>query len=64
MATADTPADGLIYVVLPRATVGLVVSDGVVKDAPPYLRRVRGADARQVWRELARQAVRLEWVPA
>lgn len=56
-------ATGLIYVALPRATCGLVVVDGRVTDGPPYLRRLVGRDARQVWRELHRQAERLEWLP-
>lgn len=56
-------ASGLIYTVLPRATCGLVVVDGRITDAPPYLRRTLGRDARQVWRDLARQAHRLDWLP-
>lgn len=54
---------GLIYAVLPRATVGLSIAEGRVVDAPPYVRRMRGMDARQAWRDLARQAIRLEWLP-
>ena len=56
-------ANGLIYCVLRRATVGLVVEDGIITQAPPYLRRTKGCDARQVWRQLAKQAIRLEWLP-
>jgi hypothetical protein len=58
--------DGLIYVPLPRATVGLMVVAGVVADVPPYVRRRgwEGRDARQVWRELRREGVAVEWVPA
>ncbi|MEU3452281.1 hypothetical protein ABZ671_01360 [Micromonospora sp. NPDC006766] len=59
----NAQADGLIWVVLPRATCGLVVADGVVVDAPPYLRRVKGSHARRVWRELAGQAQQLVWLP-
>jgi hypothetical protein len=59
------PADGLIYVPLSRATVGLIVAAGVVTDVAPYVRRRgwRGRDAREVWRELRRQGVAVQWVP-
>lgn len=60
---SDSRACGLLWVALPRATVGLVIADGVVVDAPPYLRRLRGGCARQAWRELARQADQLVWLP-
>lgn len=64
VTTVDSaPASGLIYCVLPRATVGLIVRDGLIELAPPYLRRLVGADARQTWRELARQAEQLQWLP-
>ncbi len=55
--------DGLIWVPLPRATVGLVVAAGVVTDVPPYVRRRGwvGRDARQVWRELSRAGVGAGW---
>jgi hypothetical protein len=56
-------ATGLIYTALPRATCGLVVTDGRIADAPPYLRRTIGRNARQVWRELHQQADRIEWLP-
>ncbi len=58
--------DGLIYVPLGRATVGLMVAAGIVVDVPPYVRRRGwvGRDARQVWRELRRAGVAVEWVPA
>lgn len=58
-------ADGLIWVPLPRATVGLIVTGGIVTDVPPYVRR-RGwtrRDAREVWRELCRQGIAPQWVP-
>jgi hypothetical protein len=55
---------GLIYVVLSRATCGLVVDHGRIADAPPYLRRTTlGKDAREVWRDLARQAHHIDWLP-
>jgi hypothetical protein len=56
---------GMIWLSTPKATVGLVVRDAVVVDAPPYARRwALGADARVLWRRLARNpANRLEWLP-
>jgi len=59
-------ADGLIYVPLPRGTVGLVVADDRIVAVPPFVRRRgwRGRDAREVWRELRRQGVEVEWVAA
>lgn len=59
-------ADGLIYVPLSRATVGLVVTGGLVADVPPYVRRRGwvGRDAREVWRELRRAGVQVAWMPA
>lgn len=47
------------------ATVGLVVKDNVVVDAPPYARRwALGRDARQLWREQAAwPGVVLVWLP-
>lgn len=44
-------------------TVALVVEDGIVVDAPPIIKRAKGGCARQAWRELARYADRLEWLP-
>lgn len=57
-------ANGLIYLSTPTATVGLVVRDGVVVDAPPYARRwALGADARELWRRYAsRPENHLEWI--
>lgn len=59
-------AVGVIRVVLGRAVVGLMVRDGVVVDVAPYLRRrgYTGRDARQVWRELRRQGLDVQWLPA
>lgn len=58
--------DGLIWVPLPRATVGLVVAGGVITDVPPYVRRRGwvGRDAWQVGWELRRAGVAARWVPA
>jgi hypothetical protein len=62
-------ADGLIWYSTPRYTVGLSVRAGRVVEAPPVARRwAMGRDARDLWRELARQratqrGVRLEWLP-
>lgn len=62
--STSAPANGLIRAVLPKATVGLIVADGKVVDAAPYVRRTTiGRDARDVWREFARQAVDLQWLP-
>lgn len=61
---ARVSATGMIWVVLPRATVALIVVDGRVTQTAPYVWRYRGRDARQVWRELLRNAIRMEWVPA
>lgn len=56
-------AAGLIVVSTQAATVGLVVKDGAVVDCPPYARRwAQGRDARQVWRERARQGADLTWI--
>lgn len=57
-------ANGLIYLSTPKATVGLVVKDGIVTDAPPYARRwALGADARELWRRYAgRPGTILEWI--
>lgn len=56
---------GLLYLSLPRVTVGLVVHNGlVVEPRAPWARRHLGTDARQVWRDHARQpGVVLEWLP-
>lgn len=57
-------ATGMIYLSTPRYTVGLVVRAGVVAAAPPIARRwALGRDARDVWRQAARQGARLEWLP-
>lgn len=56
--------DGLMYLSLPRYTVGLVVRGGRVVDAPPIaVEWTLGRDARQVWREAARRGARLVWIP-
>lgn len=58
--------DGLIYLPLPRATVGLMVTDGRITAVPPYVRRRGwvGRDAREVWRELRRAGHVVEWLRA
>ncbi len=57
------PADGLIYWSTPRATVGLVVRDGIVVETPPYARRwAQGRDARDLWFDGVAKGVRLAWV--
>lgn len=56
--------NGLIWWSTRTATVGLVVRDGKVVEAPPYARRwALGRDARQLWREGTRLGARLEWLP-
>jgi hypothetical protein len=56
------PANGLIWLSTARYTVGLVVRDGVVVDAPPIARRwAMGRDARQVWRDA--RGAKLVWLP-
>ena len=45
--------------VLMKATVGPVVSDGIIVDCPPYVGRTRlGRDACALWREQARRGAR------
>ena len=56
---AAVTANGLIYAVLTKATVGPVVSDGIIVDCPPYVGRTRlGRDACALWREQARRGAR------
>ncbi|MEU1394108.1 MULTISPECIES: hypothetical protein [unclassified Nonomuraea] len=58
--------NGLIWWSTRRATVGLVVRDGVVVESAPYARRwAQGRDAREIYRKGASQkGVTLAWVPA
>jgi hypothetical protein len=58
--------NGLIWWSTERATVGLVVRDGVVVETAPYARRwAQGRDAREIYRKGERQeGVALVWVPA
>ena len=61
---AGAGACGLIYLSTPKATVGLIVQDGLVVDGPPYARRwTLGRDAREVWREAAQRGATLAWLP-
>lgn len=54
---------GLIWLSTPAATVGLIVTSGVITECPPYARRwALGRDARQVWRDAARRGAQLAWV--
>jgi len=42
----------------------LIVEDGIVVDAAPYVRRrTMGRDARQVWDQLTREGGKLVWIP-
>ncbi|WP_158230692.1 hypothetical protein [Frankia sp. CcI49] len=52
----------MIVVLLPYATFGLVVRDGLVVLAPPISRRSLGRPAREVWDYYARRG-RVVWVP-
>lgn len=59
-----TGSTGMIYLSTPSFTVGLIVKDGVVVDAPPIARRwTIGRDARLVWQQAARRGARLAWMP-
>ncbi|WP_346100748.1 hypothetical protein [Nonomuraea maheshkhaliensis] len=61
----DDLKDGLIWWSTGRATVGLVVRDGVVVETAPYARRwAKGRDAREIYRKGEQQeGVSLIWVP-
>jgi hypothetical protein len=61
-------ADGMIWHSTPRATVGLVVKDGVVVEpCAPYARPwALGKDGRALWRAAAQRrlhGVLVEWLP-
>ncbi|WP_433220557.1 hypothetical protein [Microtetraspora malaysiensis] len=62
----DDLGNGLIWWSTGRATVGLVVRDGVVVEAPPYARRwAQGREAGEIYREGDRRAgVTVAWIPA
>jgi len=53
------PDGRLIFVELPRATCGLIVADGRVVAAAPYLRRFVGLDERDAARRLTAAGARL-----
>jgi len=53
------------YGLLVWSTLGLVVKDGIVVDAPPYARRwALGRSARELWREGRERGVDVTWIPA
>lgn len=58
-------ASGLIVWSTPGGiTVGLIVTDGVITDVPPYARRwALGRDARDIWRQGKARGVHLDWIP-
>lgn len=59
-----TDATGMIYLSTPSFTVGLIVKDGIVTEAPPIARLwTLHQDARDVWRRSARHGARLVWLP-
>ncbi|WP_067173592.1 hypothetical protein [Microtetraspora niveoalba] len=62
----DDLRNGLIWWSTHRATVGLVVRDGVVVESAPYARRwARGRDAGEIYRRGDRQkGVTVVWIPA
>jgi hypothetical protein len=62
---AEGLANGLIWWSAERATVGLVVRDGTVVEAPPYARRwAEGRAARELYRKGERsEAVTVAWIP-
>jgi hypothetical protein len=62
----DDLKNGLIWWSTHRATIGLVVRDGVVVEYAPYARRwAQGRDAREIYRKGQQQkGVTLAWVPA
>jgi hypothetical protein len=54
---------GLIVWSTAGATVGLIVEDGVVTDAPPYARRwAMGRSAYDIWRIGKQRGVSLTWI--
>ncbi|MDP9841099.1 hypothetical protein [Streptosporangium lutulentum] len=61
----DDLKNGLIWWSTHRATVGLVVRDGIVVESAPYARRwAQGRDAREIYRKGEQQkGVTLAWVP-
>lgn len=57
-------ASGLIVWSTGGATVGLIVTDGVITDAPPYARRwALGRSAREIWQTGTARGVHLTWIP-
>ena len=56
--------NGLIYLSTPRFTVGLIVKNGVVVQAPPITRRwALGMTVQEVWSRCQREGNVLKWVP-
>lgn len=55
--------NGLIYCVMPRATVGFIVEDDVIVECAPYARWALGANAKQVWHRLSElYGYQLTWI--
>ncbi len=62
--TWQQDADGVIWYSTPKATVGLVVKDGIVVDSAPYARRwALGCSARQIWDQGIAHGHSLKWLP-
>lgn len=56
---------GLLIWSTPGVTLGLVVRDGIVVDAPPYARKwALGRSARELWHEARVRGVDVVWIPA
>lgn len=54
----------MIWISTPRYTVGLIVLDGIVMEAPPIARVwALGVPARQVWDEAVRRGATVRWIP-
>ncbi|MGS2646701.1 hypothetical protein [Streptosporangium sp. LJ11] len=62
----DDLKNGLIWWSTHRATVGLIVRDGIVVESASYARRwAQGRDAREIYRTGERQTgITLAWIPA
>lgn len=54
----------MIWISTPKYTVGLIVRDGVIVDAPPLARKwALGRSARKVWNQAEGYGARVRWIP-